>query len=208
MRSKSAAIAKKQENQFKKIAIFSFVMLFSIFLLFVFFTTAKAQTTLETRAMNEVSKLLKDAHEVGGNQSQLTSIVKRHFAVGTWSHALLGKEKKNFSSSQLQEFNRLFPAYIAKQYFKQFGGSGQSAGETTGASTRRGDVLVTSKIPSNRRTFKVTWRMRVIGGKPRVIDYSTGGISNVVLRRSEFQSKVKKSGAQSLNDFLKAFIAS
>ena len=50
--------------------------------------------------------------------------------------------------------------------------------------------------------------MRVIGGKPRVIDYTTGGISAVVLRRSEFGGKIKKSGGAGLVKFLKNFIAS
>ena len=116
--------------------------------------------------------------------------------------------RDRFSGGQFSEFKGLFPKYIAKQYFKQFGGAGSSPGSVKSVRTVRGDVLVTTKIPSKRRTFTVVWRMRVIGGKPRVIDYSAGGISTVVLRRSEFQAKVKQSGPAGLNSFLKSFIAS
>ena len=208
MRSSAISNVQADHNNFKKTAVLTFAVLLSALLLLWPSSNARAQSAAETQSISQVNALLTSAHKTGGSLSPLTGIVKRHFAIGTWTNALLGKQKRKYSGSQLSEFRKLFPAYTAKQYSKQFGGKGGAAGKVTGARTVRGDVLVTSRIPSGSRTFTVTWRMRVIGGKPRVIDYSTGGISTLVLRRSEFQSKVKSSGPQSLNDFLKKFIAS
>lgn len=208
MRSQTVSIARSDQHEFKKFAALTSVVFLSALLLLLPISNANAQSAAETQSINQVNALLTSAHKAAGDQSALTAVVKRHFAIGTWTNALLGKQKSKFSSGQASEFERLFSAYTAKQYFKQFGGAGGSSGVVTQARTVRGDVLVTSRIPSKNRTFTVVWRMRVIGGKPRVIDYSTGGISNVVLRRSEFQSKVKQSGPESLNSFLKQFIAS
>lgn len=206
MRSTTVAITQADQHNFKKIAVLTFITLLSVAFLLMFTPSASAQSAAEKQSIRQVQALLNSAKKTGGSQSGLTSVVKRHFAVGTWVNALLGKQKSKFSGGQLSEFRRLFPAYIAKQYSQQFSGAGGGGGEVTGSRTVRGDVLVTTKIPAKNRTFTVVWRMRVIGGKPRVIDYSTGGISNIVLRRTEFQSKVKQSGAQSLNNFLKRFI--
>lgn len=169
---------------------------------------AMAQSGAENAASKQVQALLDSAHKASGNPGALRSVVTRHFAVGTWSNAVLGKSGRKFSSSQKSRFRNLFPSYIAKQYFKQFGSSGAKAGSVGKARTVRGDVLVSSRIPNRTRTFTVTWRMRNIGGKPRVIDYTVGGISAVVLRRSEFGAKVKRSGPDGLIDFIKAFIES
>jgi len=208
MRFSAVSKVHPGHDYFRKTITLLFTVLMSALVLLMPTFKADAQNAAEAQSMREVSALLTSAHSAAGDQGALTTVVKRHFAIGTWTNALLGNQEKKFSASQTTEFKNLFPAYIAKQYFKQFGGAGSSAGEVTEARTVRGDVLVTSRIPSKNRTFTVVWRMRVIGGKPRVIDYSTGGISNVVLRRSEFQSKVKQSGADGLNSFLRQFIAS
>jgi len=172
------------------------------------FSQAYAQSGAEKSAIRQVDALLKSAHRSSGSLGSLRSVVSRHFAIGTWTNATLGRSGKKLSSGQRAEIRRLLPSYIAKQYFKQFSGSGSKAGSVAKARTVRGDVLVTSKIPSRSRTFTVVWRMRVIGGKYRVIDYTTGGVSAVILRRSEFGGKIKQSGGAGLIKFMKQFIAS
>ena len=184
------------------LALFTFVFAFSLL------NPAAAQTGAEKAASRQVDALLKSAHRSSGSLGGLRSVVSRHFAIGTWANATLGKAGKTITSGQRSQVRKLLPGYIAKQYFKQFRGSGSKPGSVVKARTVRRDVLVTSKIPSRSRTFTVVWRMRVIGGKYRVIDYSTGGVSNVVLRRSEFGGKIKKSGGAGLVKFLKDFIAS
>ena len=184
------------------LALLTFVIAFSPL------NPAAAQTGAEKAAIRQVEALLKSAHRSSGNLGGLRSVVSRHFAIGTWANATLGKAGKTITAGQRSQVRKLLPGYIAKQYFKQFSGSGSKPGSVVKARTVRRDVLVTSKIPSRSRTFTVVWRMRVIGGKPRVIDYTTGGISAVVLRRSEFGGKIKKSGGAGLVKFLKNFIAS
>lgn len=169
---------------------------------------AFAQTGAEKAAIRQVEALLKSAHRSSGSLGGLRSVVSRHFAIGTWTNATLGKAGKKITSGQRSQVRKLLPSYIAKQYFKQFSGSGSKAGSVVKARTVRRDVLVTSKIPSRSRTFTVVWRLRVIGGKPRVIDYVTGGVSAVVLRRSEFGGKIKQSGGQGLVKFMRQFISS
>ena len=184
------------------LAFFTFVFVLSPL------NQAAAQTGAEKAAIRQVEALLKSAHRSSGNLGGLSSVVSRHFAIGTWANATLGKAGKTITAGQRSQVRKLLPKYIAKQYFKQFSGSGSKAGSVVKARTVRRDVLVTSKIPSRSRTFTVVWRMRVIGGKPRVIDYTTGGISAVVLRRSEFSGKIKNSGGAGLVKFLRNFIAS
>ena len=184
------------------LALFTFVFAFSLL------NPAAAQTGAEKAASRQVDALLKSAHRSSGSLGGLRSVVSRHFAIGTWANATLGKAGKTITSGQRSQVRKLLPGYIAKQYFKQFRGRGSKPGSVVKARTVRRDVLVTSKILSRSRTFTVVWRMRVIGGKYRVIDYSTGGVSNVVLRRSEFGGKIKKSGGAGLVKFLKDFIAS
>lgn len=169
---------------------------------------AVAQSGAEKAAIRQVNALLKSAHRSSGSLGGLRSTVSRHFAIGTWTNATLGKAGKTITSGQRSQVRKLLPSYIAKQYFKQFSGSGAKAGSVVRAKTVRRDVLVTSKIPSRSRTFTVVWRMRVIGGKPRVIDYSTGGVSAVVLRRSEFGGKIRQSGGAGLVKFLRQYINS
>lgn len=172
------------------------------------FSPAAAQSGAEKAAIRQVDALLKSAHRSSGSLGGLRSVVSRHFAIGTWTNATLGKAGKSISSGQRSQVRKLLPSYVAKQYFKQFSGSGSKAGSVVKARTVRRDVLVTSKIPSRSRTFTVVWRMRVIGGKYRVIDYTTGGVSAVILHRSEFGGIIKKSGGDGLVRFLKKFIAS
>ncbi|MEP1443303.1 MAG: ABC transporter substrate-binding protein [Hyphomicrobiales bacterium] len=184
------------------LALFTFVLVLSPL------NPAFAQSGAEKAAIRQVESLLKSAHRSSGSLGGLRSVVSRHFAVGTWTNATLGKAGRKITSGQRSQVRKLLPSYIAKQYFKQFSGSGSRAGSVVKARTVRRDILVTSKIPSRSRTFTVVWRMRVIGGKPRVIDYVTGGVSAVILRRSEFGGKIKQSGGAGLVRFLKKFIAS
>lgn len=208
MPSSKALAAQPERSDHKTVATLLFAVVLTALYLLLPLGKVHAQTAVESAAQKRVQALLSEANKAGGNLNALSGVVSRHFANGTWVNAVLGKEAKRFSSSELAEFKRLFPDYIAKQYFTQFGGGNSVLGEVTETRNVRGDILVTSRIPGSGRTFTVDWRMRVIGGKPLVIDYSTGGISAVVLRRSEFQSKIKQSGPAGLNDFLKAFIKS
>jgi len=184
------------------LAIFTFIFALSPF------NPAAAQTGAEKAAIKQVEALLKSSHRSSGSLGGLRSAVSRHFAIGTWTNAALGKAAKSVTSGERSQVRKLFPSYIAKQYFKQFSGSGSKAGSVVKARTVRRDVLVTSKIPSRSRTFTVVWRMRVIGGKYRVIDYTTGGVSAVILRRSEFGGQIKKSGGAGLVKYMRQFIAS
>lgn len=208
MPSLRALAVEVEKTNRKTLATLLFAVVLTAFYLFLPLTKAHAQGAEEVASQKQVQSLLSEANKAGGDLGALSNVVVRHFAIGTWVNAILGKEAKKFSASELAEFKRLFPSYIAKQYFKQFGGSNGVLGEVTETRNVRGDILVTSRIPGSGRTFTVDWRMRVIGGKPRVIDYTTGGISAVVLRRSEFQSKIKQSGPSGLNDFLRTFISS
>lgn len=176
---------------------------------FVQMPTAQAQSASEKAAAAEVAKLLSAVSSGGSSVSKVSGAVRRHFAIGTWVNALLGKQKKKFSSSEMSQFRKLLPSYLAKLYVRQFGGGGLGKVEPSRIRTVRGDVLVTTRLPrGSGGTVPVVWRLRVIGGKYRVIDYSAGGVSNVVLKRSEFGSIVKQSGAGELNKFLASFINS
>ncbi|MEO1066074.1 MAG: ABC transporter substrate-binding protein [Pseudomonadota bacterium] len=213
----ASAVLQNSVSTIKRPALLiAFSALITAFWLMVSAGPSLSQSAGEAAAMRQVQALLTSAQQAGSRSSSksaqvqaIRSVVRRHFAVGTWANALLGRQKSKFSGSQQSEFRRLLPGYLAKLYVNQFGGRSVRAGEVTGASTRRGDVLVTSRLPrgSGGGNLTVVWRTRVIGGKPRVIDYSVGGVSNVVLKRSEFTSKVRQSGPASLNSFLRSFIA-
>ncbi|MEM8794067.1 MAG: ABC transporter substrate-binding protein [Pseudomonadota bacterium] len=169
---------------------------------------ALAQSGAEQAAEAQVRQLLASAQANSSSVNGVAGVVRSHFAVGTWANALLGKQKKKFSSGQNSEFRSLLPRYLGKLYVNQFGRRQGPNPEITRVRTVRGDVLVTARLSTGSGRVPVVWRMRAIGGKYRVIDYSVGGVSNLVLKRAEFTSKVKQSGPDSLNQFLRTFISS
>lgn len=202
----SAAVRHQSERKFLLSLGFAITLALAFFLTFA--KPVAAQSAAEKAAANEVIQLLRSAGKNPGSVSSVTTAVRSHFAIGTWVNALLGKQRKKLTAGQQSEFRKLLPAYLAKLYVNQFGGRKISDPKITRLKTVRGDVLVTAKLPrGNGGTIPVVWRLRSIEGKFRVIDYSVGGVSNLVLKRSEFGAKVKQSGGDSLNAFLRDFIA-
>ena len=145
---------------------------------------------------------MKQGPELGlqGRFRQLTSITGETFDLPGMTQIAVGPSWQNFSEMDrmavIDAFERLTIANYAK-HFAKF--TGQRFTVDPMVKMRNADKIVESKLLSGSSTIPFNYRMRMVGGKWKVVDvFLNGYVSQLAVRRADFASTVASSGAPGL----------
>jgi phospholipid transport system substrate-binding protein len=138
--------------------------------------------------------------DVEARKGVFRDILTEGFDLKAIGRLILGRHWKTASIDQRKEYLHLFSEYVLKTYSSMLGGYTDETFEIGQARPKgKADMIVDSKIVrSNGPPVLVDWRVRLIGGKYKVIDISVEGVSMVLTKRSEFSSVIKNKGFDAL----------
>jgi phospholipid transport system substrate-binding protein len=130
---------------------------------------------------------------------ELHRLFVQGFDTRTIGRFVLGPHWRAASEQQLNEYVRLFEAFVVQSYAERLG---EYAGERLEVKKARivgsnGDVMVSSAIvrPSGP-PVRVDWRVRALGNGHKIVDVIVEGVSMLITQRDEFASVIRASGGQ------------
>lgn len=113
----------------------------------------------------------------------------------------LGKHWRAASPEERADYQAAFARFVIKTYahrLRDFAARGFAVTGTT-AIGAKGDVLVLTRIERRGAApVRAGWRVREIGGVPKIIDVVVEGVSMTITQRHEFASVVRRGGIAAL----------
>lgn len=181
--------------------------------LFVF-TTVSAATTHQTEEALFIQSLATQATEVLRDQSipleereaRFRELLNDGFALDKIGRFVVGKHWRKMTPEQQDDYLTLYKEWVLKTYASRLGGySGQTFKIVKSRVTDKNDIFVSSRIdhPDYSEPIRVDWRVRIIDGKPKVIDIVVEGISMLITQRSEFSAVLGRNGVDGLIDTMR-----
>jgi phospholipid transport system substrate-binding protein len=144
-------------------------------------------------------------------EDKFRGILRDGFAIPQIGQFVAGNYWKQASPDQQREYLSTFSEWIVKTYAIRFGGySGEKFSVAdTKVNEPDKDVFVATRIdrPAGKQPILASWRVREIGGKPKIVDIQVDGVSMLVTHRSEFGSVGAQGGVGAITDSLKGRIA-
>lgn len=144
-------------------------------------------------------------------EDKFRGILSDGFAIPQIGQFVAGNYWKQASPDQQREYLTIFSEWIVKTYAMRFGGySGEKFSVSdTKVNEQDKDVFVATRIdrPAGKQPILASWRVREIGGKPKIVDVQVDGVSMLVTHRSEFSSVGAQGGVAAIIDSLKGRIA-
>ncbi len=144
-------------------------------------------------------------------EDKFRGILSDGFAIPQIGQFVAGNYWKQASPDQQREYLTIFSEWIVKTYAMRFGGySGEKFSVSdTKVNEQDKDVFVATRIdrPAGKQPILASWRVREIGGKPKIVDVQVDGVSMLVTHRSEFNSVGAQGGVAAIIDSLKGRIA-
>lgn len=136
----------------------------------------------------------------------LADILSRGFELPLIARFVLGRYWRKATPEQRDSYVDLFGKFVIKSYSRHIGGFTGSSFDIVGAEAiGKSDFLVTTNLRrKSGPPFKAGWRVRLIGGKHKIIDVMVEGISMAVSQRQEFASVLKRNGVERLLQILAA----
>lgn len=141
-------------------------------------------------------------------KTKFRSLLRDSYDMDTIARFALGRYWRLASTQQRKEYRKLFEDMVVNVYARRFEDYKGQKFEVRGQrSDGDSDTLVTSYIVSGEGAdVKVDWRVRLKGGKYRIVDVIVEGVSMAMTQRSDFSAVIQKGGGdvQVLIDHLKA----
>ena len=139
-------------------------------------------------------------------EAALSGILNRGFDLPLIARFVLGKYWRRATPEQRESYVELFGQFVIKSYSRRLGGFEGSSFDIVGAEPiGKSDVLVTTILQrKSGPSFKVGWRVRLIGDKHKIIDMMAEGISMALSQRQEFAAVLKRDGVERLLQILSA----
>lgn len=132
----------------------------------------------------------------------LESVLAKNLAVQRMGAILLGNNRTIATPAQLEEYNRLVPAYVAHTFAERIDelvAQNLKMGATSARSAREVIVSTGFARKNNQGDVKVNWRTIKAGSGPiQVLDVSVNGVSPLIVQREEFTTIVKQKGFDGL----------
>jgi len=158
---------------------------------------------------------LQDAHHLGyqGRYDVLASAMNRAFDFPTMTRIATGTAWAKMSPEQQAALVDAFGRFSIATYANQFNDySGERFAVTGRNDSSQGPVVATTMTLAKGDPVRFNYLMREIDGSWKIIDiYLDGTISQLAVRRSEFNAVLSRSGPpgllQLLNDRIKALAA-
>lgn len=176
---------------------------------------ASAEVLAAPQAERFVHTLSQDANaavsaadqSVVERERKVRALMERHVAIDFLARFGLGTQWDAIDAAQREEYSALFRAFFLRRYAAMIGGyEGQQMTVSGSRAAGARDVLVLSRVssPYGDQPLPVAWRVRVLDGRPMIIDIVVDGISVAVNQREEFASVIAGKGFAGLLDILRA----
>ena len=142
-------------------------------------------------------------------EKKFRDLLGQGFALDKVANAVLGRNRRTATPTQLSEFNAAFPDYVVRIYASRltdFSDTNLKVFSTSPIGSR-GDVSVHSIVSGKNVSQPVhaDWRVTQVPGVGlRIIDLSIEGISMATTQRDEFDTKISQKGMDSLITDIKA----
>jgi phospholipid transport system substrate-binding protein len=139
-------------------------------------------------------------------RGQIEAIAKQRFDFTTMSKLVLKRDWKSFAPAEQKDFVAEFTEYLSASYGTRISRYANEDVVTLGARPEvNNDVTVLTAIKGGQFDgATIDYRMRLLGGKWRVIDVVIEGISLVSNFRSQFADVIAQGGPQELLKRIKA----
>lgn len=135
-------------------------------------------------------------------------VMQRALAIDFLSRIMLGSNRDSIDAAQRERFDATFPDYISRVYADQMSELSKEGLEVTSAKQiGKRDVVVDTVVQPEGSTqpLTVTWRLRPNeAAEPRVIDITVKGVSVMLLRRNEFDQRIRNEGIGPFLDWLES----
>jgi phospholipid transport system substrate-binding protein len=135
-----------------------------------------------------------------GRYARLAPMVDRVFDVPFMTRLAIGPSWSTLPAAQQQRLTEAFRHYIAATYADRFDSWSGEQLEVTGEQPYNGDVIVQTKIAKpGGETTTLNYLMHQSQGSWQISDvYLDGSISQLAVQRSEFNSILRREGADGL----------
>lgn len=139
-------------------------------------------------------------------ESIFRDMLAQKFALGFIGRFVLGRYWKGATADQQEEYQLLFSEFVLRSYAAMLGGYVDEKFVVDGVGEAgQYDMIVNSQITgAGRDPMRVDWRVRLVDGRPQIIDVSVGGISMSITQREEFSALIQRNGIESLLEVLRA----
>ncbi len=153
-----------------------------------------------------ITVLRQTGQPIEQREAVFRDMLTQKFALGFIGRFVLGRYWQTASADQQEEYLSLFSEFVLRNYASMLGGYVDEKFEVLGtAEAGQLDRIVSSQIAGGGRApIRVDWRLRMIDGKPQIIDVSVDGISMSITQREEYSSLVQRNGITGLLEVLRA----
>ncbi|MCK6453807.1 MAG: ABC transporter substrate-binding protein [Alphaproteobacteria bacterium] len=167
----------------------------------------QAKGFIQSMGDDAIKILQQPGNTLAQREEKFRTILKEGFAIPLIGKFVMGGFWAKATPEQQQEYLGLFSEWIVKTYAIRFGGySGEKFNVVdTRINEQDKDVFVGTRIdrPEGRPPVLATWRVRLIEGKPKIVDVQVEGVSMLVTHRSEFSSVGSQGGVNGIISSLK-----
>lgn len=157
---------------------------------------AEAQKFVANMGDEAIGFLSNSSLSQSQKESEFRKLLNRNFDMGTIGRFALGKNWKNASASQKEEYQKLFREMIVRVYAGRFNDyKGEKFDVSSFKDSGSKDVIVTSYIiPHSGSKVQIDWRVRNKSGQMKIIDVIIEGVSMSLTQRSDFSSVIQRGG--------------
>ena len=140
----------------------------------------------------------------GDRVAAMASVVPEFFDIGTVSRITLGRTWRELDAARKREFQELLKALIAATYADRFDSyNGQRFVRLDALEARRGWVVKTQLVRANGEKVNLDYYFNV----GAVFNVVADGVSDLSLRRADYNSIIKQEGYDALIRHIKENIA-
>lgn len=142
--------------------------------------------------------------------SRLRVVLIEDMATENMGRSILGSTGRDMASEdQLDEYNTIFPSFIATSFAAQIDELASREINITNLVRRRpNEIIVQSQLigDSGRAAADVDWRVRSIEGEPLLLDVLVERVSPMVTKREEITAILNDGGMQAVLDYMQGVI--
>jgi phospholipid transport system substrate-binding protein len=155
----------------------------------------------------EASAAMNDgAGTLASREAAFRDLLGRGFHMELIAQVSLGKFWRRATPPERDAYVALFREFVLKSYGPRLASFDPKLFEVKDAVERgEQDVLVKTHINrSGGNPLEAGWRIRLVDGKPKIVDIVVEGVSMAINQRSEFVSVASRSGMTGLMEMLRA----
>ncbi len=168
----------------------------------------QARRLIEALAGRALTTLRRGDIGLEQRETEFRAILGDGFDLDFIGRFVMGQHWRGATATQQEEYLALFREFVLMTYAARFGGyKGESLVVVGARRASDKDVVVATEMTSpNGGPIGAGWRVRVVDGRPRIIDVAVEGVSMALNQRQEFDAVVARHGIDGLIAMLRARI--